>query len=348
LPAHQYILFYRETLEAFSDLPASPIETPVTDHSSTPAVRSLTLDSFRPETLDAAVSGGAIDHVQLGAGRFIGELVHADLGGRVFDYGAYNLPLLACGGMPADRVVLGLVASDADVGNLNGAEVRNAAAVALAEGSELHYRLAPQTRWMAFHVPRRTLEQTGVELDAAQVTLPRLEATQLQQMQELVTDAVGTLRAIERRDAEILDPVAAALVVAETLTAAFAAALPTIDGTDASQRILRKRRLRLVKRTREFFEANLSHPIQVTQLCEYAGASVRTLERAFAETCGANPKQLLTLMRMARARRALLAAGSGNTTVSRIAADSGFFHLGRFSTNYTALYGESPSATLRA
>ena len=320
----------------------------VTRSPHVPLVRTLTLDSFRPETLDAAVTGGAVDHVQLARGRFVGQLVHADLPGCVFDYGAYNLPLLACGGMPADRVVLGFVASDVDVGNLNGAEVRDAAVVALAEGSELHYRLAPRTRWMALHVPRATLEQAGVALDDAQVTFPRRETAPLQQIQELVTNAVGTLLAIEQRDPQILDPAAAALGVAETLTATFAAALPPADGIDAQQRILRKRRLRLVKRTREFFEASLCHPIQVTQLCEYVGASVRTLERAFAETCGANPKQLLTLMRLARARRALLAADPGEATVSRIAADCGFFHLGRFSTSYAKLFGESPSVTLRS
>lgn len=57
---------------------------------------------------------------------------------------------------------------------------------------------------------------------------------------------------------------------------------------------------------------------------------------------------MLTLMRMARARRALQAARPGETTVAHAAVDGGFFHLGRFSSNYAALDGEPPSATLRS
>lgn len=51
-----------------------------------PSVTSVTLDSFRPETLDAAVTAGAVDHIQLGPGRFVGQLLHAELGGCVLDY----------------------------------------------------------------------------------------------------------------------------------------------------------------------------------------------------------------------------------------------------------------------
>jgi len=96
-----------------------------------PAVQRLALDSFRRQTLDDAVSGGAVDHVQLASGRFVDEVLHAELGSRKVDYGAYNLPLLAHGGMPRDHVVLGFVASDEDEGRLNGGVVRDGAVVVL-------------------------------------------------------------------------------------------------------------------------------------------------------------------------------------------------------------------------
>jgi AraC family ethanolamine operon transcriptional activator len=312
-----------------------------------PAVQRLALDSFQPQTLDDAVRGSAIDHVQLAAGRFVGELLHANLGSRGVDYGAYNLPLLAHGGMPSDRIVLGFVASDCDAGNLNGDMVRDAAVVVLVEGSELHYRLAPRTRWLGFQVTRDALEQTGVRLGTQSFTLSGLAADRRQQMARVVGDAAETLRAIERGDPDILDATAAGAIVAETLTAVFAGTLAAEDGSLPSQSMAPSRRLRIVKRTRDYFDAHLAHPIEVTRLCTHAGASLRTIERAFIETCGANPKQMLTLMRMTRARRTLQAARPGETTVARVAVDCGFFHLGRFSTNYTALYGEPPSATLR-
>ena len=175
-----------------------------------PIVRTLTLDSFRPHTLDKAVSGGSVDHTQLAPGRFLGQLVHADLAGSVFDYGAYNLPLLACGVMPADRVVIGFVASDAAEGNLNGTVVRDAALVALAEGSELNYRMAARTRWMGLQVDRGTLEDLGVALGPAASTFPPLEPGKRIQIARLVADAVDLLRGIEAEDPAILDPRSAA------------------------------------------------------------------------------------------------------------------------------------------
>jgi len=313
-----------------------------------PAVQRLALDSFQPQTLDDAVRGGAVDHVQLAAGRFVGELLHAEIGGRVVDYGAYNLPLLAHGGMPGDRIVLGFVASDAAEGNLNGETVRDGAVVVLVEGSELHYRLAPRTRWLAFQVSRDTLERTGVGLGTESFTRSRLDSGRQHELAGTVAAAADTLRAIEQRDANILTATRAGAIVVETLTAVFAATLADDDRSAQSRSMAPTRRLRIVKRTREYFEAHLANPIEITRLCTHASASMRTIERAFIETCGANPKQMLTLMRMARARRALQAARPGETTVARTAVNCGFFHLGRFSSNYAALYGEPPSATLRS
>lgn len=152
--------------------------------------------------------------------------------------------------------------------------------------------------------------------------------------------AADTLRAIEQRDANILTATRAGAIVVETLA--------DDDRSAQSRPMAPTRRLRIVKRTREYFEAHLANPIEITRLCTHAGASMRTIERAFIETCGANPKQMLTLMRMARARRALQAARTGETTVARTALDCGFCHLGRFSSSYAALYGEPPSATLRS
>jgi len=313
-----------------------------------PSVRRLALDSFQPETLDEAVSGGAIDHVQLRTGRFLGELLHAELDDRVFDYGAYNLPLLASGGMPGDRVVLGFVASDGGEGNLNGTPLTYDAIVVMAEGSELHYRLAPHTRWAGFQVARDSLEACCVALEPASAVFPLANAAGQAQVGQAVADAIEVLRAIDARSADILDPAAAGQVVSETLFAAFAASLPSADDRLDSRTATWQRRLRIVRRARDYFEAHLAHPIQVTQFCDYVGASIKSVERAFSECCGANPKELLTLTRMSRARRALLAAQPGETTVAQIAIECGFFHLGRFSTNYARLYGESPSVTLRS
>ena len=59
------------------------------------------------------------------------------------------------------------------------------------------------------------------------------------------------------------------------------------------------------------------------------------------------PARYLWLRRLHLARRALLLASEGGATVTSVAMAHGFWELGRFSVGYRALFGESPSATLR-
>lgn len=60
-----------------------------------------------------------------------------------------------------------------------------------------------------------------------------------------------------------------------------------------------------------------------------------------------SPKQYLLRRRMDQARRALAETIAGETTVTEIATQFGFWHFGRFAGTYQSIFGEPPSVTLR-
>jgi transcriptional regulator GlxA family with amidase domain len=103
----------------------------------------------------------------------------------------------------------------------------------------------------------------------------------------------------------------------------------------------------IVAKFEEFLEANPNTPLYLPEICAAVGASERTLRAACEEHLGMGPIRYLSLRRMHLVRRALSQAASSTTTVTRIATEHGFWELGRFSVNYRAMFGETPSATLQ-
>lgn len=103
--------------------------------------------------------------------------------------------------------------------------------------------------------------------------------------------------------------------------------------------------LRQVRRVEEWLDAHYADPVSVDDLAEVAGVSVRSLQAAFRLARECTPMQALNIRRLEAARVALRAPEPG-TTVTRVAMDCGFFHLGRFARAYRQAFGESPSVTL--
>lgn len=85
----------------------------------------------------------------------------------------------------------------------------------------------------------------------------------------------------------------------------------------------------------------------IRELCLVAGVSERRLRTAFNDTYGMPPAKFFRTWGLSAARRSLLHADQrrGNT-VTAIALDIGFGHLGKFAGSYKELFGESPSTTL--
>jgi AraC family ethanolamine operon transcriptional activator len=88
-------------------------------------------------------------------------------------------------------------------------------------------------------------------------------------------------------------------------------------------------------------------PLTLTDLCQALGTSSRALCYGFQEIFGTTPIAYLKLLRLQGANRALKATESNPETVTEIATQFGFYHLGYFARDYKQMFGELPSETLK-
>ena len=96
----------------------------------------------------------------------------------------------------------------------------------------------------------------------------------------------------------------------------------------------------------ELVDASEGARLCIHDLCGAAGVAERTLRNFFHEYFGIAPMRLLKLRQLGAIRAALFAAATGEK-VNSIATAFGISDFSLFGHNYKALFGESPSHTLR-
>ncbi len=101
-----------------------------------------------------------------------------------------------------------------------------------------------------------------------------------------------------------------------------------------------------VMKAYQYMVANARQNITIEDLTRVAGVSGRALYEGFRRFKGAAPMACLRAIRMQAIHKELL-AGDASDDVTLIAQRWGFFHLGRFASNYQRIFGEKPSQTLR-
>jgi AraC-like DNA-binding protein len=105
-------------------------------------------------------------------------------------------------------------------------------------------------------------------------------------------------------------------------------------------------RTRIARAVRNRMDEALGRPLTTAELCEVAGCRARWLEISFKQHYGLAPIAYHRFLRMRAAHDELCRMRPDETSVTGVALDHGFHHLGRFSVGYRALFGKSPSATL--
>jgi AraC-like DNA-binding protein len=104
----------------------------------------------------------------------------------------------------------------------------------------------------------------------------------------------------------------------------------------------------VLHRALAYVDENIDRAVTVAQIAAAAGVGPRALQLAFRRYRDTTPMQHVRRVRLARAHRDLQVAEPGSgVTVEMIATRWGFANPGRFSTDYRAAYGTTPSHTLR-
>lgn len=95
---------------------------------------------------------------------------------------------------------------------------------------------------------------------------------------------------------------------------------------------------------RDHFDGAGRDPLSVADVCRRIDLPEQVVRQAFINTVGRGPGSWMRDQRLNGARRDLLNRDN-RASVSEVAVRWGFWHLGRFSHYYSALFGELPSQT---
>ena len=99
--------------------------------------------------------------------------------------------------------------------------------------------------------------------------------------------------------------------------------------------------LRRLRRSRDLIDREYAKPLDVPALARSAGMSDGHFSRLFKEAFGETPYAYLMTRRIERAKALLR---RGDLSVTEVCLEVGCTSLGSFSSRFTELVGESPSA----
>ena len=327
--------------------PAAPLAPPQSGHQPTVTVVELTDPTTSGENLEVFDQ----DVVKLASLGLRARRVIVRLEGGLVVYHRTNLRIRSRTKMSPGLVGYGACGPRAK-GSVNGLPMRAGTMWAVEAGTEVAFVAEPgyESVFAAF---------TPVDIRAHLRARQREDGFSLPHGAEILHQDPASVRRFFNWGKRLVDTASRQPALfnerRETRVAAQVELLETLLATLRATADLRPRRgdstrlaqNRIVKLAEDHALAHLDDPLYVTDLCKAAGVSERSLEYAFKTTMGMTPVAYLTRVRLHRVRRALQAATARSTTVSVVALNGGFWHLGEFSRAYRDCFGELPSETLR-
>lgn len=306
-------------------------------------------DIFELDELKEIVEGSDLEHTQLAPGRFQGRATRISLGASVLDFGRYNRAIRARGSIGAGFKTFFFMPHQG--GTSNGQPVNKDSFVAFGSGATADAYGGPSPEWMTLTIQHDEWLKLCRDMDHWATSLDEPRAFSVTPEPPSMTGLLQTLQSVaDLADAtpNLFSQASVRELIHQELASRISHCLSTTDETYRDHVAMPLYRpYRIVKRTEAYILAHLDRKISVADLVESVGVSERCLQYAFQDVWGVSPFEYLTKHRLNKARRELGQAAPGQTTVAHVATACGFWHLGRFSGAYKAMFGELPSETLR-
>lgn len=309
---------------------------------SPPAVRSVDPDQFRDFASNAVLAAD-----RLSADELPSRLRQIQLGDWAMDLAEVNNHLKVDGILDADRLAVVVVQRGAD-SSICGVPLKEDRVLVLPGGSRLVANARPGLRYHATTLSSAMWEDISTSvLDTDFETIGKdIQAFDLGRLGAAVlgSAAAASSRLLDlARDSTTPEALPDAL--ADHIGALLQLCMP-MRGVCLDRSL--KHRMQQAWQAQDFIHAHLHEQISMPLLCRELRISRRQLEYAFRTAFEVAPKEFIQLMRLNEGRRRLMTARRRGLSVTDVAMDVGVNHLGRFSTSYRELFGETPRATLLA
>lgn len=306
----------------------------------TPLILHRRFDDF--DALTDAAREWDLDFLQLDRGGFEGEVLQATAGRLFFSEGRFGRKLEQRGSAPAGMRTFVVPVHEGVRFIWRRKHVESTDVLLFPHSGELHAISQSDFHVFTISCPEDLLyevaEMRGVSdagrlLQHEKVTCPAHLAHRIRQALHRFREAVRTGA----------DP-----AITEDLESEIPSLLiGALDGSRSpSSDLSSARRRRAIARVKDLIAANEHRPLTVFELCQAARVSERTLQYSFLEYFGVTPKTYLKAIRLNGARKSLRRANLATTTVTEIAGEWGFWHMGQFAADYRKQFDELPSQTL--
>lgn len=289
-------------------------------------------------------AGWSIEYRQLERGRLHARTLTRETGNLVMLRESADLRLEVTG-EPPNGTVFVMLPLGTGVLHANGNRLRRGDLMVFMPGTELYTTTLGDADVVSLHVSPALLTATAGQIAPGWSGIEGSQCFNRDRSRRAGNDSLGALTTA------VLDGLegrSGGAQIEEDIVTTLTRVLT--DSCDSAQGLLSRTRinqLQALRSAREYIEAHLNTTIRMTDVCAYAKVSLRTLERLFCRELQVLPSGYILNRRLENVRWMLSSGKWIDKTVTEIATDQGFNHLGRFSAAYRNQFGVYPSHVRR-